>query len=397
MDSPGKRILIIVENLPVPFDKRVWNEATTLTGAGYTVSVICPTGKGYETRRELLEGIAVYRHPLPLEGNGALGYVREYSAALWWEFILSFRVLRERGFDAIHACNPPDLIFLIGAFYKLFGKKFLFDHHDINPELYEAKFGRKGILYRLIVFCERLTFKTADLSIATNQSYKEIAVERGKMDPGNVFIVRSGPNLDTFRPVPPRKDAKEGFPYLVGYVGVMGKQEGLDYLLRAVQWIVRDRGRRDILFVLIGSGTEFVALQEYAKELGVADVVRFTGRISDEEMLAYLSSTDVCVNPDVASPMNDKSTMNKIMEYMALAKPIVQFDLTEGRRSAGDASLYSRKNDARDFADKIVELLADPDRRTRMGSWGRERVENELAWTYSANVLLEAYHKLFAQ
>ena len=322
MDSPGKRVLIIVENLPVPFDKRVWNEATTLTAAGYTVSVICPTGTGYESRHEIVENIAIYRHPLPLEGNGALGYLREYSAALWWEFVLSFRVLRERGFDAIHACNPPDLIFLIGGFYKLFGKKFLFDHHDINPELYEAKFGRRGLLYRVIVFCERLTFKTADLSIATNQSYKDIAIARGGMDPQNVYIVRSGPNLEKFRPVAPRQDAQGvGSDTSSAMSGVMGKQEGIDYLLRAVQSIVRDRGRRDILFVLIGSGTEFVALQEYAKELGVADVVRFTGRISDEEMLAYLSSTDVCVNPDVASPMNDKSTMNKIMEYMALRSP----------------------------------------------------------------------------
>ncbi|MGA9119724.1 MAG: glycosyltransferase family 4 protein [Bacteroidota bacterium] len=396
MASPGKRVLIIVENLPVPFDKRVWNEATTLTRAGYTVSVICPTGKGYESRHEILEGVAIYRHPLPPEGNGAMGYLREYSAALWWEFVLSVRVLRERGFDAIHACNPPDLIFLIGAFYKLFGKRFLFDHHDINPELYEAKFGRKDLLYRLIVLCERLTFRTADISIATNQSYKEIAVARGGMDPGKVYIVRSGPNVSKFRPVAPCAELKRGFSYLVGYVGVMGKQEGLDYLLRTVHTIVQERGRKDVLFVLIGSGTEFSSLQTYAKDLGVADYVQFTGRISDAELLSYLSTAEVCVNPDVATEMNDKSTMNKIMEYMALGKPIVQFDLTEGRRSADEASLYADRNDPVDFAEKILELLADPTRRARMGQIGKERVENELAWEYSAEVLLQSYENLFA-
>ena len=396
MGSPGKRILIIVENLPVPFDKRVWNEATTLSAAGYTVSVICPTGKGYELRREVLDNIAIYRHPLPLEGSSVFGYFREYAAALWWEFLLSVRVLRERGFDVIHACNPPDLIFIIGSFYKLFGKKFLFDHHDINPELYEAKFGRKGMFYRIIVLLERWTFKAADISLATNQSYRDIAINRGGMNPANVYIVRSGPNLDKFHPVAPREDLKRGFKYLVGYVGVMGKQEGLDYLLRAVQCIVREKGRSDILFILIGSGTEFITLQKYAEELGVGGVVRFTGRISDDELMAYLCTADVCVNPDIATPMNDKSTMNKIMEYMALGKPIVQFDLTEGRRSAGDASLYARKNDAEDFADKILELLADPGRRADMGNLGKNRVEQELAWTFSAAVLLKAYANIFA-
>lgn len=396
MASPGKRVLIIVENLPVPFDKRVWNEATTLAAAGYSVSVICPIGRGYESRRETIDGIAIYRHPLPLEGSAALGYFGEYTVALWHEFVLSFRVLRERGFDAIHACNPPDLIFLIGLFYKIFGKKFLFDHHDINPELYEAKFGHKGLFYRVIVLLERLTFMTADISLATNESYKEIAVTRGRMDPGKVYIVRSGPNLSRFQPGAPHPEVKKGYTYLVGYVGVMGKQEGLDYLLRAVRIIVHERGRKDILFVLIGSGTEFVALQKYAKELGVDEYVRFTGRIPDDEMLAYLSSADVCVNPDVANEMNDKSTMNKIMEYMALEKPIVQFDLTEGRRSALDASLYANRNDPEDFARRILELLGDPIRREEMGTYGRKRVVNELAWTFSARVLLEAYERLFS-
>jgi len=394
--SPGKKVLIIVENLPVPFDKRVWNESTALVRAGYQVSVICPVGKGYEARYEEREGVAIYRHPLPAEGSGAVGYLVEYSAALFWELRLAFKVLMTRGFDVIHACNPPDLIFLVGLVFKLFGKNFIFDHHDINPELYIAKFGRKGAFYRLMVLLERLTFMTADISLATNQSYKEIAVGRGKMDPARVFIVRSGPNLKKFRPVPPLKELKDGHRYMVGYVGVMGKQEGINYLLDAARIIIRTKGRDDVCFVIIGGGTEADALQAYAKQLQLDGHVRFTGRIPDKELLEYLSTADVCVNPDVANEMNDKSTMNKIMEYMALEKPIVQFDLTEGRASALDASLYARQNDAADFAEKILELLDDPERRTRMGTFGKERVEKDLAWEYSERVLLRAYDALFA-
>jgi len=392
---PGKHILIIVENLPVPFDKRVWNEANALTRAGYKVSIISPVGKGSEKRREDIEGISIYRHPVLAEGNGVLGYLVEYVSALFWELTIAMRIHVSTGFDAIHACNPPDTIFLIGGLFKLLGKKFVFDHHDINPELFIAKFGKKGLFYRLITFLEWMTFKTADISIATNESYKEIAVTRGGMDPRKVFVVRSGPDLEKFRPVLPQDQLKEGRRHLVGYVGVMGKQEGLNYLLDAVKIIVEERGRKDILFVIIGSGTEFDEIRRYASDIGVEPSVRFTGRIPDTELIAYLSTADVCVNPDVANEMNDKSTMNKIMEYMALGKPVVQFDLTEGRRSAQDASLYARKNDPADFARKIVQLLDDPARREAMGKYGKERVENCLAWEFSGRVLCEAYARLF--
>ena len=395
MALPGKHILIIVENLPVPFDKRVWNEANALTRAGYKVSIISPVGKGSEKRREDIEGISIHRHPVLAEGNGVLGYLVEYVSALFWELTIAMRIHVSTGFDAIHACNPPDTIFLIGGLFKLLGKKFVFDHHDINPELFIAKFGKKGLFYRLITFLEWMTFKTADISIATNESYKEIAVTRGGMDPRKVFVVRSGPDLEKFRPVLPQDQLKEGRRHLVGYVGVMGKQEGLNYLLDAVKIIVEERGRKDILFVIIGSGTEFDEIQRYASDIGVGPSVRFTGRIPDTELIAWLSTADVCVNPDVANEMNDKSTMNKIMEYMALGKPVVQFDLTEGRRSAQDASLYARKNDPADFARKIVQLLDDPARREAMGKYGKERVENCLAWEFSGRVLCEAYARLF--
>ena len=396
MASAGKRILFIVENLPSPFDRRVWQEATTLHQNGYQVAIICPTGKGYEEKYECLDGIHIYRHPLPPEAEGALGYALEYSVALYWEFYLSFKVLFSHGFDAIHACNPPDLIFLVGGFFKFFfRKKFLFDHHDINPELYEAKFGRRDFFYRLMLLCERLTFKTADRSIATNESYKQIAIERGGMHPDKVTVVRSGPKLDRLKIIEPVLALKKGRKHLVGYVGVMGKQEGIDYLLRALQYIVEHKNRTDVHFGLVGGGTELTSLQAYAKALGVEDYVTFTGRVSDQQMLEMLNTADVCVNPDVANEMNDKSTMNKIMEYMALAKPIVQFDLSEGRFSAQEASLYARRNDTKDLAEKILLLLDDQVKRKAMGDFGRNRIITELEWKYEEPKLLEAYRLLF--
>lgn len=393
MASAGrcKRVLIIVENLPVPFDRRVWQEATTLKDAGYEISIICPIGKGYEQRYEILDGIHIYRHPLPLEAEGAVGYFVEYSSALFWELVLACRVAFKRGFDIIHACNPPDTIFLVGAVFKLFGKKFIFDHHDINPELYEAKFKRRDFFYRLLVLFERLTFKTANVSIATNNSYKQIAIERGGMSPERVFVVRSGPNLDRLKLLPPVNAWKNGRTYMVGYVGVMGKQEGIDYLLQAARYIVVDLKRTDVQFCLVGGGTSLDEMKKYAAELNIADYVTFTGRAPDQVLLEVLNTADVCVNPDIANEMNDKSTMNKIMEYMALGKPIVQFDLTEGRFSAQEASLYAEKNNFIDMAEKIVYLLDNPALRQKMGAVGRSRIENELEWKYEVPKLLAAY------
>ena len=393
--SQPRRVLILVENLPSPFDRRVWQEANSLHDAGYGVSIICPTGKGCEKKFESIDGIDIWRYDLPAEGEGAIGYAVEYSAALFWTFVLAWRVFLTRGFDAVHACNPPDLFFLIGGFFKLFGKKFVFDHHDINPELYEAKFGRRDFFYRLVLKLERWSFRTADVSIATNESYKRIAIERGRMSPERVFVVRSGPSLERLKIGPLDETLKHGRRHLVGYVGVVGKQEGIEYLLRAAHHIVFEFARTDVHFGLVGGGTSLAAMQALAAELGIADFVTFTGRVPDQQMLAMLNTAAVCVNPDVANEMNDKSTMNKIMEYMALAKPIVQFDLTEGRFSAQGASLYAKKNDASDLAAKIVELLDDPARRAQMGKFGRQRVENELEWRHEAPKLLAAYQSLW--
>jgi glycosyltransferase involved in cell wall biosynthesis len=370
----------------------VWQEAGALRDAGYGVSIVCPTGRGYEQRFERIDGIDIWRYALPTEGEGAAGYLVEYAVALFWSFVLSFRIR----FDVIHACNPPDLFFLVGGFWKLLGKKFVFDHHDANPELYEAKFGTKGFFYRLMVALERLTFRTADISIATNESYRRIALERGGMAPERVFVVRSGPSLERLKIMPPDEALKQGRKFLVGYVGVMGRQEGIDYLLRAAAHIVHDLGRRDVHFGLVGGGTSLEELRRLSAELGVADYVTFTGRVPDREMLAMLNTADVCVNPDVANEMNDISTMNKVMEYMALGKPMVQFDLAEGRYSAQAASLYARRNNALDLAAKIIELLEDPEKRRVMGEFGRRRVREELEWRHEAPRLLAAYEALWA-
>ena len=389
-------VLMLVENLPSPFDRRVWQEANALRDAGYAVSIICPTGKGYEKKYEAIDDIHIWRYDLPIEGAGALGYLVEYGLALLFTSWLSLKVLSTRGFDVIHACNPPDLFFLIGGFFKLFGKRFLFDHHDANPELYQAKFGRKGFFWKVMLSLEKMTYRLADVSIATNESYRRIAMQRGGMPPERVFVVRSGPSLERMKVAPPREQLKHGRRFLVGYVGVMGRQEGIDYLLRAVAHVVLDLKRTDVHFGLVGGGTSLEEMRAFAGELGVADYVTFTGRVSDAEMLGMLNTADICVNPDVANDMNDISTMNKIMEYMALGKPIVQFDLAEGRYSAQRASLYARRNDAFDFAAKILELLDDPEKRRAMGAFGRRRVEDELEWRHEVPKLLAAYERLWA-
>ncbi|MEQ8231181.1 MAG: glycosyltransferase family 4 protein [Gammaproteobacteria bacterium] len=394
IDPARPRVLIIVENLPCPFDRRVWNEATTLRRAGHQVCIICPTGPGSEAHYEELDGVHIYRHGLPLEARRARGFVLEYSAALLAQVALSLRIRWRHGFDVIHACNPPDLIFLVAWLHKLFGTRFVFDHHDLCPELFEAKFEKRGFLYRLMLLLERLTFATADLSIATNESYRDIAIRRGRMAPERVFVVRSGPSLDRMRIEAPDPALKRGRRHLVAYVGVMGAQEGIDLLLDAVEHLVRELGHDDIHFLLMGSGPARAQLEREVLIRGLNTHVEFAGRVSDAFLVRALNTADVCVNPDRPNEMNDKSTMNKIMEYMAVGKPIVQFELTEGRRTAHEASLYATPGDTRDFAAKIAALLADEARRREMGDYGRRRIEDVLEWRHEAPKLLSAYRTL---
>jgi glycosyltransferase involved in cell wall biosynthesis len=392
-----RRVLIIVENLPVPFDGRVWKEARSLHENGYVVTVLCPKGKGYEKGYEYLDGIHIYRHPIPRERNSSLGYVWEFLCALFWEVFFSWWIYLRRGFRVIQGCNPPDDIFLVALPFKVFGVKYIFDHHDACPELYLSKYGRNGFYFRAQVWLEKMTYRCADVVIATNNSYKELAISRGRHDPNEVFVVRNGPDLETFKAVPPNPALKYGKSYLVGYVGNMSIQEGLDILLDVAQHI-KTSGRRDIHFTCIGGGPGLVGLRKLTQDMELDDIVTFTGRIPFQQLLEILSTADVCVNPDRPCQMNELSTMIKIMEYMALAKPIVQFDLKEGRFSAADASLYADKNNmVGDFADKILWLIEHPEERKRSGEFGRKRVETELAWKFSVKELLAAYELAFSK
>lgn len=392
-----KKILIVVENAAVPFDTRVWKEALSLHESGYDVTVLCPKAKGAERGYEMIGGVRVYRHPMPQDGNSALGYLWEYSCALFWEFWFVWWIYLRHGFHTIQGCNPPDNIFLIALPFKLFGVKYIFDHHDAIPELYLSKYDNRGLLYKTQVVLEKLTYLFSDVVMATNASYSNLAMTRGNIASDDVFIVRNGPDLETFKAVLPTPELKCGKRYLVGYVGTMSDQDGLDILVE-VALHLKKMGRLDIHFTCVGGGPALASLRKMVEDRNLEDTVNFTGRIPDLQLLEILSTADVCVNPDRPCEMNDISTMIKIMEYMALGKPIVQFDLREGRFSAQGAAVYAdTKNQVADFAAKIVWLLDNPDVRKKMGEFGRRRVEKELAWEYSVPNLLAAYERAFSK
>ena len=381
-------VLIIIENLTLPVDRRVWQEARTLHEAGYHVSVICPKlgefRAGYETR----EGIDIYRYPLR-EASGPLGYIFEYLWAFVAQLALAIRVYWRTRFRVIQACNPPDTIFLVAVFFKLLGVRFIFDHHDLNPELYLVKFDRRDLFYRIVCLAERLTYRTADVSIATNASYAQIAMERGGMPPERVFIVQSTPELKNFQMMPSRDDLKQGKPLLVLYLGNMGPQDGVDILIEAAARIVWERD--DVSFQIVGGGPEVPRLKVLAREKGLDGVMAFAGIRVGADLHGYLSTADMGVAPDPKNPMNDKSTMNKILEYMTFGKPVVLFDLTEGRRIAGDAALYARPDDPGDLAARINDLLDSAQLRRELGERGRRRIEHSLNWDHDKVQLLAAY------
>ncbi len=379
-----------MENLSVPFDRRVWQMSSALTEAGYRVEVICPRGTKRDTEPYAeIEGVKIHRYRLRTATGGPLGYAREYGTALFESFRRSLALGR---FDVVHACNPPDLLFLVALPLKLRGARFIFDHHDLVPELYRSRFADRGrdVLYRGVLRMERLTFKFADAVIATNESYRQVAIERGGKAPESVFVVRSGPGLDRFKPTAPDPTLKRGKPHMLCYLGVMGPQDGVDFALRALAQL-RDSGRTDWHAVFVGAGDAFDDMVELSGRLGLGELVSFTGRVPDDDLLRHLSTADVCLAPDPLNPLNDVSTMNKIMEYMAMSKPIVSFDLRESRVSAGEAALYAPPNDEGLFADLVARLLDHPEQRERMGRIGRERVETSLSWDESKKALLTAY------
>jgi glycosyltransferase involved in cell wall biosynthesis len=389
-----KRVLILVENLPVPFDRRVWMEATTLVNEGYQVTVICPKGS-YSKSHEILNGVFIYRYFLPSLG-GIAGHFLEYGIALPITFLLTLWVFFRHGFDVIQSANPPDFFFLIGIFFKIFGKKYVFDHHDLVPEscLTRWKGWKLKVIYSLCVAAEKATFSTANRVIATNESYKQIAIQRGKIKENHVVVVRSGPRKGLYRRAIPDISLKNGLPYLVCYLGVMGPSDGIDILLYTIQNVVQVRKHEDVYFALIGSGDEQPRMISLCKELGLEKFVRFTGRISDTEVQRYLSTADVCVAPDPKDPLNDLSTMNKIIEYMGMGCPIVSFDLKETRISACDAAVYAEADSPVDFAQKLLDLLDDPQRRRMMSEYGIKRFQSEMAWEYQSIKLIKLYDEL---
>ena len=386
------RILILVENLSVPFDRRVWQESRALVEAGHDVTVICPRGAKRDTEAyAIIEGVEIHRYALEPATGGPAGYLREYGTALWQSWRIARRLDRERPFDVVQACNPPDLLFLVALPLKLRGARFVFDHHDLVPELFRSRFGKGGPLLWVNQALERLTFRLADHVISTNESYRAVAVDRGRVAPGRTTVVRSAPDLSRFRAVAPDESLRRGKRHLVCYLGVMGPQDGVDYALRALAKLRDEVGRTDWHAVFVGSGDAFDDMVALSAKLGLANQVEFTGRISDEDLVRYLSTADVCLSPDPLNPLNDVSTMNKVMEYMAMSKPIVSFELREARVSAGDAAVYAPANDETEFAALVSRLLDDPEERIRMGKLGQARVAGPLSWTNSAKNLLAAY------
>jgi glycosyltransferase involved in cell wall biosynthesis len=388
------RVLIVVQNLPVPFDRRVWLEATTLTQAGYDVSVICPKAKGFNAGHELLEGIEIFRYPLPFDASSKPGFAAEFLWCFLLTSLLSLRIaLFGRGFDILHACNPPETYWLLGWFWRLFGKTFLFDHHDLSPEMYRAKFGGGGRILDVLLWLEKQTFRMADVVVTTNQSHKEIAIARGGKRPEDIYVVRSGPQLSRFAIYPPDPTWRQGKSHLLVYLGEICKQDGVDHLIRALKLLIDDHDFHDFHCVLIGGGPHQPVVQRYAQEIGVASHCTFTGRIPDEALCRILSSADIAIDPDPKNDWTDKSTMNKIVEYMFFGLPIVCYDLREARVSADEAARYVEANSEEALARGILDLAGDAGARARMRSFGMDRVRSALAWDYSVPPLLAAYEK----
>jgi glycosyltransferase involved in cell wall biosynthesis len=392
------RILMLLENSPFSQDGRVRRESFALRDAGYSVMVICPRAEG-ERRIMDFDGVRAYQYRQPAMGSGILGYVFEYGYSMMATFLLSLYVCCRHGFDVVHAHNPPDFFVMIAGIYKLFGTKFIFDHHDTAPDLFKARFGEQSskLLYMMLLFFERLSCRIADHVIATNESHKRLEIERSGIDAKRITIVRNGPEAMHFRPVAPHSSLRDRDAIVIGYVGEMGKQDGIDYLIRALARLRHDLEREDWICVLVGSGEALEQLKQLARKVGVWDRVVFTGRVTFAEVVAYVSGMDICTAPDPWNSYNDRCTMIKVMEYMAQSKPVVGFDLVESRFSAGDAAIYVEPNDELAFAQALAVLLDDPELRARLGTVGRARAESELAWRHFAPRLVSVYDELTGQ
>ncbi len=397
LKSDVRRVLVISENHSVPADRRVWNESRALAAAGWSVVVVSPQGAARDTEPfEVRDGIEIHRFPLRQAGGSTLSYLREYGQAMWRIRALVRRLARERRFDVVHAGNPPDFLLLAARHLRSHGTRFVFDHHDLVPELYRSRFGGgQGPLYFVARALEQVAFRLADVVIATNESYRAIAIERGRKRPEDVFVVRNGPNLERFRPAEPNPVLRRGREHLIAYLGIMGPQDGVDHAIRALGWLASRR--RDWHATFIGDGDVLEDMRRLARDLGIAEHVEFAGWRGDDDIRAILSTADVCLAPDPPSPLNDVSTMIKVAEYMAMGRPVVSYPLPETRISAGDAILYAVAGDPHSLGRLVDELLDDPDRRARLGALGRSRVEERLAWEHSTQALRSAYERALAQ
>ena len=391
------RILIIVQNLPVPFDRRVWLECQALTSAGYRVAVVCPKGKG-DPGYEVIDGVEIHRYRPYAPGGSKLSFVAEYAYSFLATAWHTLKARRNGRFAVIQACNPPDIFWPIALAFRLERTKFVFDHHDLCPELFLSRFENPPALpFKGLLWLERRTFRTARHVISTNESYRQIAIERGGKSPGDVTVVRTGPNPDRLKRGPAEEELKRGRKHLVAYIGVMGPQDGVDIAVRAAGIIVREFGRDDIAFTLIGSGDSYDELVALRDELNLQGHVEFTGRAPDELVTKIMSTASAGLSPDPKNPLNDVSTMNKTMEYMAFELPVVAFDLRETRVSAQDAAVYATPNDVHEYAKALVALLDDEAARAQLGKLGRARVEDDLAWSHQERAYLGVYQRLTAK
>lgn len=396
--APGPRVLVIVQNLHVPFDRRVWLECQTLVAAGYDVTVICPRGP-QSVPHQVLDGVEIFTYRPYAPGGAALTFVAEYAYSLLATAWLLLRARRRGAFDALQACNPPEIFWPLALVLRSIDRtRFVFDHHDLSPELYESRFAGRGTLaHRGLLMLEKATFHAADRVISTNGSYAEVARRRGGKRAEDVTVVRTGPDADRLRRGPEVPERRSGRAHLVTYIGVMGPQDGVDLALAAADAIVHHLGRQDISFVFMGGGDCRDDLVADRDRLGLTDFVDLPGRVPDETVHEVFSTADVGLSPDPKNPLNDVSTMNKTMEYMAYGLPVVAFDLKETRVSAEDAAVYVEPNDVHAYAEAIVALLDDPERRVAMGRRGRERVETELAWSHQRGVYLDVYDRLLGR
>jgi len=388
------RCVIVVENLPVPFDRRVWQEANALKAAGWEVSVICPLNEQHPERFEEINGIAIYRHPLPVEARGKMGFILEYASALFHETRLLLKIAFTRGFDVIQGCNPPDLIFLVAAPYKLFGKKYVFDHHDLCPELYAAKYGRRGFFHRLLLLAEKSTFRLADRVISANDTYRDIAIERGGRAPEDVTAVYSVPDRQKLRRVEPNSELRAGAAVVLGYLGIIADQDGVDHLIRMMAHIVHDSGRRDVRAVIVGDGPALASVKALSRSLGVAEQVTFTGYLRGQEMLAAISTFDIGIIPDPVNEYNDKISMNKVFEYSTLGIPSVSYDLSETRRLLRATGTFAKDTTPHGLAEAALSLIDDEAHRRDAGARAGKLAEEKFNWDSEARKYVEVYEAL---